>query len=68
MKKISTSIYTFADLIGYGCFYVDKTEYIYRMATDPGGMFTFSRPRRFGKSLTVSTLDALFRGRRDLFS
>jgi len=44
MKKISTSIYTFADLIGYGCLYVDKTEYIYRMATDPGECLPFLAP------------------------
>jgi len=67
MKKISTSISTFADLIGYGCLYVDKTMYIHELVSEPKGQFFLSRPRRFGKSLTVSTLDALFRGRRDLF-
>jgi len=41
--------------------------YIHRMVTASKGQFFLSRPRRFGKSLTVSTLDALFRGRRDLF-
>jgi len=67
MKEISTSISTFADLVSYGCLYVDKTMYIHRMVTASKGQFFLSRPRRFGKSLTVSTLDALFKGRRDLF-
>jgi len=67
MKTISTSIYTFEDLITGGCLYVDKTEYMYRLITTPKGQFFCSRPRRFGKSLTVSTLDAIFKGKRELF-
>ncbi len=46
--------------------YVDKTEVIHRLVSS-GRYFFLSRPRRFGKSLTVSTLKALFEGRRDLF-
>ncbi|PTN37060.1 ATP-binding protein [Desulfonatronum sp. SC1] len=46
--------------------YVDKTSHIYRMV-DQGKYYFLSRPRRFGKSLTVSTLRCLFEGRRELF-
>ncbi len=51
---------------GHGYIYVDKTEDIYHMVTE--GMYYFmARPRRFGKSLLVSTLKCLFQGQRDLF-
>ena len=49
-----------------GQFYVDKTAYVYKMATESKYYF-LSRPRRFGKSLLVSTLDAYFSGKRELF-
>ncbi len=48
------------------CLYVDKTRHIFRMV-DEGKYYFLSRPRRFGKSLTVSTLRCLFEGRGDLF-
>ena len=47
--------------------YVDKTSYIYKLLKDEGGQFFCARPRRFGKSLTVSAIEAIFRGRRELF-
>ena len=47
--------------------YVDKTEHIFRMAERIGAPYFLSRPRRFGKSLIVSTLQQLFMGRKDLF-
>ncbi len=47
--------------------YVDKTAHIFRMI-DTGEYYFLSRPRRFGKSLTISTLKCLFQGRRELFS
>jgi hypothetical protein len=57
----------FVSLREDGCIYVDKTAHIAQMIL--GGKYYFlSRPRRFGKSLTVSTIDALFSGRRELFS
>jgi hypothetical protein len=66
MKKLPISISTFETLITGNNVYVDKTRYIHKMATE--GMFYFlSRPRRFGKSLLVSTLKALFEGRKELF-
>ena len=46
--------------------YVDKTRYIFKMA-DEGMYYFMSRPRRFGKSLTVSTLRCLFQGKKELF-
>ena len=47
--------------------YIDKSEYIYRMTHTDGTYFFLSRPRRFGKSLLVSTLQSYFEGRKDLF-
>ena len=48
------------------CVYVDKTRHLFQMA-DEGKYYFMSRPRRFGKSLTVSTLRCLFQGKKDLF-
>ena len=60
-------IQTFADIRNENYMYIDKTEYVYRM-THSGARYIFlSRPRRFGKSLLVSTLHSYFEGRRDLF-
>jgi hypothetical protein len=67
LKPISTSIYTFQDLISGGYLYVDKTEYIHRLVSESKGLFFLSRPRRFGKSLLLSTLKAYFLGKRVLF-
>ncbi len=50
-----------------GFVYVDKTRHIYEMVRPAQGFFFLSRPRRFGKSLTVSTLRCLFEGKKDLF-
>lgn len=60
------SIQSFEKLREYGCVYVDKTAYIHKLA-NPGGFFFLSRPRRFGKSLLISTMEAYFRGKRNLF-
>ena len=59
-------IQTFEEVRRLGMFYVDKTEYVYRMA-NAGKFFFLSRPRRFGKSLLVSTFQSYFEGRKDLF-
>ena len=60
-------IQTFADIRNENYMYIDKTEYVYRM-THSGARYIFlSRPRRFGKSLLVSTLHSYFEGRRELF-
>jgi hypothetical protein len=66
MKKLPIGIQTFEKIRNDGYLYVDKTEYIYRLVTG-GNIYFLSRPRRFGKSLTLSTLDALFSGREELF-
>ena len=66
MRKLPIGIHTFETMITRGYLYVDKTQYVHRMATE--GMYYFmARPRRFGKSLLVSTLKCLFQGRKDLF-
>ena len=69
MEKVATDIYMFAELRREGFTYVDKTDVLYAMASgEVGKQFFIARPRRFGKSLAVSTLKALFEGRRDLFN
>ena len=58
---------TFSELRTKNYLYIDKTGYVYRM-THSGAKYVFlSRPRRFGKSLLVSTLHAYFEGRKELF-
>ena len=49
-----------------GYLYVDKTSLIYKLATS-GTYYCLSRPRRFGKSLLLSTMEAYFKGKRELF-
>jgi hypothetical protein len=56
----------FEDLRRRGFMYVDKTAYVYRMAHE-GKPYFLGRPRRFGKSLFLSTLKAYFQGKRELF-
>jgi predicted small metal-binding protein len=67
MKNLTTSIYTFENLIEGDWFYVDKTEYIWDLIRKPQGIYFLSRPRRFGKSLTLSTLKAVFQNKKHLF-
>jgi hypothetical protein len=67
MKALPVSTADFRGIMQNDFAYVDKTEYIYKMAAPPKGCYFISRPRRFGKSLTVSTLDSLFRGEKELF-
>ena len=66
LKRLPLGIQTFSEVIDLDCFYVDKTEYIWNMIHLSKYIF-LSRPRRFGKSLLVSTLQAYFEGRKDLF-
>ncbi len=63
--KYPIGIQTFSEIREEGYVYVDKTEYVYNM-TRSKTVF-LCRPRRFGKSLLVSTLKSYFEGRRDLF-
>lgn len=59
-------IQDFASIINDGFVYVDKTDMVYELTKDKGVYF-LSRPRRFGKSLLVSTIKYYFEGRHDLF-
>ncbi len=67
MKPLTTSTYTFSELVRGGYLYVDKTDQIYRLIDEYKGQYFLSRPRRFGKSLLVSTLKSIFRGQQSLF-
>jgi len=67
LRKLPLSgVQTFADVINDFAVYVDKTAYIHNMIANYKAVF-FARPRRFGKSLTCSTLKAIFENQRDLF-
>ena len=57
----------FPDFIKREALYVDKTMYVYKLAHTKGKNYFLSRPRRFGKSLLVSTLHAYFEGKKELF-
>lgn len=65
--KYPIGIQSFEKLRSNGYVYVDKTALIYKLA-DEGSYYFLSRPRRFGKSLLISTMEAYFSGRRDLFT
>ena len=66
LKRLPVGIQTFEKIIEGDYLYIDKTEYIWNMI-HLGSYIFLSRPRRFGKSLLVSTLQAYFEGRKDLF-
>ena len=65
MKKLPIGIQTFEELINENYLYIDKTEYLYQLLL--GKYYFFSRPRRFGKSMTISTLEQIFLGNQELF-
>ena len=67
MKDLTSGVYSFEDLIQGNFLYVDKTEYIWQLIRPAKGLYFLSRPRRFGKSLTLSTLKAVFEGKKELF-
>ena len=67
MKNIPIGIQAFSSLIEGNFVYLDKTDMIYKIANKKACYF-LSRPRRFGKSLTISTLKAYFDGRKELFA
>lgn len=66
-KPVQASTYTFRNLIEGGFLYVDKTAYLYELVQPSAGIYFLARPRRFGKSLMISTLAEIFRGNRALF-
>jgi hypothetical protein len=66
MKKLPIGIQSFENLREENYLYVDKTKDIHRLISS-GKVYFLSRPRRFGKSLLISTLDAIFKGKKSLF-
>ena len=67
MKTLATSNYDFEKLITDGCVYVDKTDMFWKLASAKDAIYFISRPRRFGKSLMLSTFKCLFEGKKKLF-
>lgn len=66
LKKLPIGLSSFVKLREQNCVYIDKTRFIYDLVTT-GDYYFLSRPRRFGKSLLVSTLHELFKANRKLF-
>ena len=66
LKRLPVGIQTYEKIVEGEYLYVDKTKYIWNMV-HLGNYIFLSRPRRFGKSLLISTLQAYFEGRRELF-
>ena len=64
--KYPIGIQTFENIIKENYVYVDKTDMVYSLANE-GKIYVLSRPRRFGKSLLLSTLRAYFEGKKELF-
>lgn len=67
MKGLPIGVQSFAFMREPNALYVDKTQYVYQLVTNQSKYYFLSRPRRFGKSLLLSTLKAFFLGRQDLF-
>lgn len=65
-KKLPLGLQDFRKIIEGGYRYIDKTAYIHQMCK-AGSTYFLSRPRRFGKSITVSLLDELYSGSQELF-
>ena len=65
-RKFPIGVQNFEKIRKGDFLYVDKTELIYQLV-DSGSYYFLSRPRRFGKSLLISTLEAYFQGKRELF-
>ena len=66
-RKYPIGIQTFSKIREGNYLYIDKTELIYRIVHSDSNYMFLSRPRRFGKSLLISTLQCYFEGRRELF-
>ena len=66
-KLYPIGMQTFSEIREEDFLYVDKTEFIYRMTHTSGKYFFLNRPRRFGKSLLVSTMQSYFEGKKELF-
>ncbi len=66
-KNLTTSFSTFRDIIEGNYLYVDKTKFLYELANTFKGIYFVSRPRRFGKSMTLSAFKSIFLGEKELF-
>jgi hypothetical protein len=66
-RRLPIGIQDFTKIREDGFCYIDKTALIYRLISGSGGAFFLSRPRRFGKSLLCSTLEAIFENKKELF-
>ena len=66
-QPITINAYTFENTISGNYLYVDKTDFFHRLVSEHNGIFFLSRPRRFGKSLSVSILKNIFKGNKELF-
>ncbi|MDR1632665.1 MAG: AAA family ATPase, partial [Dysgonamonadaceae bacterium] len=66
LKKLPAGIQTFEEIITENYIYVDKTRMLVNLI-ESGKVYFFARPRRFGKSLTLTTLEAMFLGKKELF-
>ncbi|MBL0717398.1 MAG: ATP-binding protein [Desulfosarcina sp.] len=67
MKNLPIGIQTFSDIIKNDYLYVDKTKKIFDLVKTPKVVYFLFRPRRFGKSLLISTLNEIFEGEKELF-
>jgi len=67
MKKLPIGIQTFSEIIDKDYLYIDKTKEAYKLIESGTKFYFLSRPRRFGKSLFLSTLQSIFEGKEDLF-
>ncbi len=68
MKKFPIGIQNFRKMREGNYYYVDKTQFVHKLATEGGGYYFLSRPRRFGKSLFLDTLNEAFCGNKELFN
>ncbi len=66
MKNLPLGMQSIEKILDEDCVYVDKTDVIYKLITE-GQYYFLSRPRRFGKSLLLSTLEEIFKGNKELF-
>lgn len=65
-KKLPIGLQDFRKIIENDFKYIDKTEYLYQLASNPGAYF-LSRPHSFGKSITIATLQELYSGSKAFF-
>ena len=67
LRPLPVTTQTFRKIIEGSLLYVDKTQYLYELLRNPTGAYFLARPRRFGKSLLISTLEEIFLGSKELF-